>query len=79
MTDEKRFENASVVVQQLNDLSRSKDVFSKIYVPHQSVGKQCPLCLVMNTCLNSSALWASLGVDLDKTPGSYFFDILCCK
>ena len=26
-----------------------------------------------------SALWASLGVDLDKTPGSYFFDIKCCK
>ena len=26
-----------------------------------------------------SALWASLGVDLDKTPGGYFLDILCCK
>ena len=26
-----------------------------------------------------TALWASLGVDLDKTPGGYFLDILCCK
>ena len=26
-----------------------------------------------------TAQWASLGVDLDKTPGSYFLDNLCCK
>ena len=25
------------------------------------------------------ALWASLGVDLDKTPGGLFLVILCCK
>ena len=27
----------------------------------------------------ASALWASLGVDLDKNPGGYFLDKLCCK
>ena len=26
-----------------------------------------------------SAQWASLGVEMDKTPGGNFLDILCCK
>ena len=30
-------------------------------------------------CLASTPLWASLGVDLDKNPGGYFLDKLCCK
>ena len=26
-----------------------------------------------------TAQWASLGVEMDKTPGVNFLDILCCK
>ena len=26
-----------------------------------------------------TAQWASLGVEMDKTPGGNFLDILCCK
>ena len=27
----------------------------------------------------TTAQWASLGVEMDKTPGGNFLDILCCK
>ena len=27
----------------------------------------------------SSAQWASLGVEMDESPGGHFLDILCCK
>ena len=27
----------------------------------------------------ASAQWASLGVEMDKSPGGQFLDILCCK
>ena len=59
MTEEKRFEKASVLVQQVNQLSRSGDVFSEIDVPQQFAGKQCPLCLVKNICLGPSCLGLS--------------------
>ena len=59
MTEEKRFENASDLVQQVNHLSRSKDVFSIIDVPKEFAGKQCPLCLLKNTCLGPACLGLS--------------------
>ena len=59
MTDEKRFEDACVLVQQINHLSKSGDVFSLVGVPKQLAGKQCPLCLVKNTCLGPSCLGLS--------------------
>ena len=36
-------------------------------------------CDLVSLLSSNSALWASLGVDLDKTPGGYSLDILCCK
>ena len=59
MPEEKRLEKASVLVQQVNQLSRSGDLFSQIDVPKQFAGKQCPLCLVKNTCLGPSCLGLS--------------------
>ena len=59
MTDEKRFEDACDLVQQINHLSKSGDAFSMIGVPKQLAGKQCPLCLVKNTCLGPSCLGLS--------------------
>ena len=59
MTDEKRFEDACVLVQQINHLSKSGDAFSMIDIPKHLAGKQCPLCLVKNTCLGPSCLGLS--------------------
>ena len=59
MTDEKRFEDACDLVQQINLLSKSGDAFSMIGVPKHLAGKQCPLCLVKNTCLGPSCLGLS--------------------
>ena len=48
----------------------------------------CSPAQVLNTLLyvklvcetsKYSAQWASLGVEMDKTPGGNFLDILCCK
>ena len=35
-------------------------------------------CTQKEVVLNG-AQWASLGVEMDKTPGGNFLDILCCK
>ena len=59
MTEEKRFEHALELVQQVNQLSRSGDVFTRIDVPQEFAGKQCPLCLIKNTCLGTSCLGLS--------------------
>ena len=32
-----------------------------------------------NQRAEGSAQWASLGVEMDKSPGGHFLDILCCK
>ena len=59
MTDEERFEDACVLVQQINLLSKSGDAFSMIDIPKHLPGKQCPLCVVKNTCLGPSCLGLS--------------------
>ena len=72
MTDEKRFEDACVLVEQINHLSKSGDAFSMIDVPKHLAGKQCPLCSVKNTCLGPSCLGPScLGLS-GKYTGLFF-------
>ena len=56
--DEKRFETASKVVQEINSLSRQRpgDCFTSINVPSDLAGSQCYLCVLGNECLGLSCL-----------------------
>ena len=56
--DEKRFETASKVVQEINSLSRQRpgDCFTAINVPSDLAGSQCYLCVLGNECLGLSCL-----------------------
>ena len=56
---EEKFDRASVLVQQVNDISKTRSVFSVVDVPKHVAGKQCPLCLLQNTCLGQSCLGLS--------------------
>ena len=58
--DEKRFETASKVVQEINSLARQRpgDYFTSIKVPSDLSGSQCQcyLCMLGNMCLGPSCL-----------------------
>ena len=58
--DEKRFETASKVVQEINSLARQRpgDYFTSIKVPSDLSGSQCQcyLCVLGNVCLGPSCL-----------------------
>ena len=58
--DEKRFETASKVVQEINSLARQRpgDYFTSIKVPSDLSGSQCQcyLCVLGNMCLGPSCL-----------------------
>ena len=55
----------------------------------QDLQDLCIVLVTVHTCPEAktqfielfmdTAQWASLGVEMDKTPGGNFLDILCCK
>ena len=44
------------MVQKVNYVAWSGNVFAEVGVSKQTAGKQCPLCAVQNTCLGPSCL-----------------------
>ena len=56
--EEKRFLNASKVVQDINSLARQRpgNNFTSIVIPSEYAGRQCYLCVLGNECLGPSCL-----------------------
>ena len=56
LLENEHFERALCLVQEVNQLAWSGNTFTKIDVPKEVAGKQCPLCAAKNICLGPSCL-----------------------